>query len=184
LWHRQRDPLIIRTDRAPSWSWASVDGEISFIKRFRALSPAMETIAFRCACGHDSKWHAICTKCTIQLKALVGGGLDLGFPEKAKMFSFTPGNGPRRLITLLQHSGQQSARVGWAIFDHNGPDDVPSFRYVQVYNVSRNGEGKGSFVVIVKPSCTGNGLYSRVGMGYIFRDEVFATLQQEYITIV
>jgi hypothetical protein len=106
----------------------------------------MGMMAIICACGHNSKWHVTCAKCTIQLKALVRGGLDLGFPEKSKRFSFTP--------------------------------------CVQISNVSQDGEWWESFVIIVKPSSTGNGPYSRVGIGYIFRAEVFAALQQEVITIV
>jgi hypothetical protein len=183
LWSRKCDPLIIRPDRAPTWSWASVDGEINFTQRFPSLTPVMETMAIKCACGRDSNWHVTCAKCAIQLKALIGSGLDLGYPEKSKRFSFTPHNGPRRLITLLQRSAQQHTPVGWAIFDHNGPDDVSSFRYVQIFNNSKDGEWWGSFTVVVKPSRTSNGLYSRVGMGYIFRAEVFAALQQEVITI-
>jgi hypothetical protein len=183
LWLRKGQDLIQKADRAPTWSWASVDGEISFIQRCHpddaSLIPDMEVVAFECGCGSDSNSHFICKSCFIRLKAVVIDGLELGFPEKSKRFYFTPDSGPKRLFSLFS----QSRCVGWAVFDGYARDH-PNFRYIRISAVSVNCRTRGICVLIVKPCPKRIGLQVRVGMGYIFHTKIFDSLSHEIITIV
>lgn len=183
LWLRKGRDLIQKADRAPTWSWASVDGEISFIQICHpsnaSLIPDMEVIAFECGCGSDSNGHFICKSCFIRLKAVAVDGLELGFPEKSKRFYFTPDSGPRRLFSLLS----QSKCVGWAIFDGYARDH-PNFRYIRISAVSIKCRTTGFCVLIVRPCPKRIGLQARVGMGYIFHTKIFDNLSHEIITIV
>ena len=183
LWYRENKPLVKRVGRAPSWSWASVDGEISFemlvLDSDATIMPTMEVVAFECGCGNDSQWHTTCNKCTIQLKTLVGGELELGFPEKKKRFSVAPLDGPRKIMSLFRHS----KCIGWVLFDSFG-NNVPILRYIQTSCVSVNGEQKGNFVIIVKPVGKMKRVYSRVGVGYIFCEDIFHALQLKQVTLI
>jgi Heterokaryon incompatibility protein (HET) len=182
LWLRKGRDLIRKADRAPTWSWASVDGEISFIQTCHpgnaSLIPDMEVIAFECGCGSHSNSHFICKSCSIRLKAVAVDGLELGFPEKSKRFYFAPVSGPRRLFSLLS----ESRCVGWAVFDGYARDH-PNFRYIRISAVSVNCRTTGICVLIVRPCPKRIGLQVRAGMGYIFYTKVFDKLSHEIITI-
>lgn len=185
LWYRTDSRLIRRTHRAPSWSWASVDGEISFICEeisFRHLPPLMEITSLNCTCGRNLKDHFLCTCCHIQVKAVVQDDIEVSFGERSKRFYSTPANGPR-YVTTLGYFDKRA--VGWAIFDCGIQDeDYSIFRYVPVVAKVVNDTTRGFFVIIVKPSSGGIRNYLRVGMGYVFDTDPLKTFSQEEFVLV
>lgn len=182
LWYRAHSSVIRRAQRAPAWSWASVDGEICFIREETLsgrLLPLMEIHSIECNCGRDPNGHFLCSSAWIRLNAAIQDGLAVGFVERSKRFDSTPINGPR-YVTTLDYLTQRV--VGWAIFDCD-IEDHPKFRYVQIAAKVVGGHRRGSFVVIVKPCPKSTGRYLRVGMGYIVEAEVLTRFSQEDITL-
>jgi hypothetical protein len=138
LWYGEHSPLIGKPKRAPTWSWASVDGKILFISCdlvSGALLPIMEVISLDCKCGRELDGHFLYTSYYIRMIAPIGDGLETGFVEKSKRFYSTPTDGPRHVICLQY---QSNPVVGWAIFDCVVRDG--KFRCVQIAAKSTKAE--------------------------------------------
>jgi hypothetical protein len=190
LWHRMdpKQPLKQRRDRAPSWSWASVDGNISYLtlqcdSKF-TITPDSGPITFKCRCNNKGAQysHFTCVECHVIMHTVVGTGLTVGFPEKSKRFTFQLDE-PSRVETLHFPPLQSQVRddmVGWAVFDEF---PVPKeFFYVRISTVSRGERVIGCCVLLVLKKKL-NRCYRRVGIGYIFCLRILEGMERQKLAI-
>lgn len=190
LWHRAStdQPLVRRPGRASSWSWASVDHEISYLTlqsddKYTIL-PDSGSVAFDCSCNSKKARYNrfTCAKAHLVMEAVVGKGLKTGLPEKSKRFSFRSDElaTVETLYFPSFHSQMGGNMVGWAIFDESPiPNEVS---YVRISSVSRGGRDVGYCVrLVLKEKRELN--YRRVGIGYIFQKRIMEALERQKVII-
>ena len=182
LWLGRHGNLRNQANRAPTWSWASVDGAVTFVlKRNPAkaeLMPDAVLLGFECGCRRVTTRHFICAKCVVRLHSAFVQGIEPGLPAKSSRFTFTAERGPRQLTTLTK----ASRSVGWAVFD----DDYVEHRqlhYARISTVYIEGSMQGHCVLALKPSGETDGTRVRVGMGYIFATDLFVDQPRQTIII-
>ena len=192
LWHRSKSnkPLIRRPGRAPSWSWASVDGELRYLILSNLdpgkfdLAPDADFVAFRCKCS-DKKSdasHFTCVDCVVLLHAIKGEGLMSSFPEKTKRFGQFCVKDPNKVETLHWRSLARDDMVGWGLFDEFPVPD--GFSYLRISSVSEKQKIVGYCVLLVLPIQGRSNRYRRVGMGYVFRSRMFEGIEKQHVAIV
>ncbi len=118
LWLIRDKPVILRTRRAPTWSWASVDGEVQFVLLYSSNTTILSTsdiqvILFSQREQRNGGGRSMSDFGSIQLWATIKDGLEVVDVWKSSRFPFCPMDRPR-YIGVLCH---QSERVGWAVFD-------------------------------------------------------------------
>ena len=185
LWLRKKGNLKPRADRAPSWSWASVDGEVTFTHECNPpgaeLCPDAAILSFDCGCGRAGTRHFICAECVVRLEAVSLHGIEPDSLTKSSRVSFTPARGPRTLTTLMK----ASRTVGWAVYDRDIAEDKEAHvHFVRISAVHVEGTLKGHCVLAVEPSRRKDGTQVRVGMGYIWASDLFASQSRQTISII
>ena len=186
LWSIRDKSLIRRTKRAPTWSWASVDGEIQFILLYYSNITIQSTsdikaIAFSHREQRSGGGKSTSSVGSIQLWATMKDGLEVSDVCKSSMFPFCPMDSPR-WIAVLCH---QSERVGWTLFDEDcrrSRIDTSNVRYMRILTRG-TGQIRRCYVLALKQSSHRADEYTRVGMGCIFRVELFDHLKPELINL-
>jgi len=169
--------LVKRLERAPTWSWASVDSEIKFYPGFRGdtvLRTDIDLISFNYRGRGQQTDRLLGGSCSLRLRAVVAEGLEVPTVDRGKFLPFTPDQ-PRYLLVLYQ----QSNRVGWASPDETWIDGTKLF----CIRIASKGSGDRyrCYVLITKQDEEGE--YVRLGMGCIFRTEIFDGLTPRVVSI-
>ena len=186
LWLTRDKSVIRRTGRAPTWSWASVDGEVQFILLYYSNTAIQSTSDIQViAFGHEEQrsggGKSTSEFGSIQLWATMKDGLEIADVLKSSKFPFCPMERPRWIAVLFH----QSERIGWVLFDEDcsrNPIDVFNVRYIRILTRGA-GQIRRCYVLVVKQSCYRTDEYTRVGMGCIFKMELFDHLKPELIKI-
>jgi hypothetical protein len=192
LWHRksQGGSLVQRRGRAPSWSWASFDGNISFVAIQQQLGfnvvPDFGSLEFDCKCGKtDLRYnHFGCEECHIILSAFVAGGLVCGMPAASGHFAFHLSE-PDQVETLYRSSSHLShgdcVVDGWAVFDQLLVPEEVSFAVIS--SVQRNRVILGYCVLLLSKEET-SPYYRRIGIGCITTLEIVENLERQRVIII
>lgn len=172
--------LVQRRNRAPSWSWASVDGEIKFYPRLHADAESTTDIDgilfdYRKKQSMIDKFHGGC--CSLRLRAMIAERLEICGVDRYKFLPFAPSR-PRYLLVL--HDG--SKRVGWASFDEpfRGEPGSPKLHCIRIMSMGM-GDNHRCYVLITEQGESSE--HARLGMGCIWRTEVFDNIPPKVISI-
>jgi Heterokaryon incompatibility protein (HET) len=176
-WHRRSDDhsLIRQECRAPGWSWASVDGQIQFMRYPRNDSIKINADALVISCNSEE----------IVLSALILKTCSFGQGVKRKRFTLKPGC--RYVQTLVKDSSQigrfnaQSNTYGWAVLD-NG-DDAGTLHFLRLSNVWNKNIAQ-CIGLLATPWENRPGTYLRRGIACIYRLEVFEGIENERIMLI
>ena len=184
LWLRNDKCVIRRTGRAPSWSWASVDGEVQFILLYYSNTTIQSTsdiqvISFNHRERRNGEGRLMGELGPMQLWATMKDGLEIGTVWKSSKFPFCPTDRPR-YIGVVCH---QDRRVGWAKFDEDQSKIPIRTSNVRFMRILTRGTGKiqRCYVLMVEQSRYRTDEYKRVGMGCIFEMELFDHLKSELV---
>lgn len=187
LWYRHDERVFLTrsTGRAPFWSWASVDGRVRFLVRNCTSGASLATdaklISFDCKCEDKlSKSHFTCKDCLVLLHAVVGTGLAMQSYEKMKQFSEFCAD-VRKVVTLSTRVQPYGPCVGWAIFDVSPAPE--NFSWIRISSVSRDEEVIGYCVLLVEAAKGAHNVYTRIGIGYIFRKDLFEGIGKREIAL-
>jgi hypothetical protein len=179
--------LQSHSDRASSWSWASVDGEISFlplhIGRRHIIGSKGLPLHVDCGCGSSRNEfkHSGCTAGTITMECPVADGLVVGHQNQIRVFDFMPDDFP--MPDVLLSPPPASRLVGYAVFD---TDIVPTdFICVQVAYVSQEGRRRPKTrpCVLILQKSSHNSSYTRRGIGYNTDGKTFTGMRTQILTI-
>ncbi|KAI1618872.1 heterokaryon incompatibility protein-domain-containing protein [Exophiala viscosa] len=169
--------LVKRLERAPTWSWASVDGEIKFYPSHRSdtVSKAdIDLISFNYPETGQQTDRLLGGSCSLRLRAVVVEGLEVPTLDRWKFLPFAPSQ-PRYFLVLYE----QSKRVGWA-----SPDEpwIDGTKLLCIRIASKgSGDNHRCYVLITKQDEKGE--HIRLGMGCIFRTEILDNLSPRVISI-
>lgn len=186
LWLIRNKSIIRRIGRAPTWSWASADGEVQFVLLYYSNTTIQSTTDIQVIefSHREQKSSGAKLKSefdSIRLWATVKDGLEPAAVCKSIKFPFCPMERPK-WIAVLWH---QSERVGWASFDEDcsrNPIDTSNLRYIRILTRG-TGQMRRCYVLVVKQSWYRTDEYTRVGMGCVFKVELFDHLKPELINI-
>ena len=184
LWLIQDKCVIRRTGRAPSWSWASVDGEVQFILLYYLDTTIQSTsdiqvISFNHRERRNGEGRLIGELGPMQLWATMKDCLEVGTVWKSSKLRFCPMDRPRNICVICH----QFRRVGWAMFDEDcskTPIRTSNIRFMR--KLTRGtGQIRRCYVLVVEQSRYRADEYRWVGMGCIFEVEVFDHLKSELV---
>lgn len=184
LWLKKDKCVIRRTGRAPSWSWASVDGEVQFILLYYpdpTVPPTsdIQVISFNHRERRNDDGRFMGELGPMQLWATMRDGLEIGYVWRSRKFPLCPMAGPR-YIGVVCH---QSRRVGWAVYDEDCRRT--SIRTSKIYFMRiltrEMNQIRRCYVLMVEQSQNRTDEYKRVGMGCIFEVELFDHLESELV---
>lgn len=184
LWLIKDKCVIRRTGRAPSWSWASVDGEVQFVLLYYSNTTVqsrsdIQVISFNHRERRNGEGRLIGELGPMQLWATMKDGLEIGTVWKSSNFRFCPMYHPR-YISVICH---QSRRVGWAAFDEDhskNPIRTSKIRFMRIWTRGTDNLRR-CYVLVVEQSRYRTDEYKRVGIGCIFEVELFDHLKSELI---
>lgn len=181
LWYNvaERPGLDIerRMERAPSWSWASVDASIHFL----SLDPpdATRMSLMRIKSNHHQNYldRSIADPhCRLVVEAPIIHITGCMVQEKRKHIRNRPPKAPYVMVAIWKSWIGREA-YGWCIPDESsalpapvswyGPGEPASLSFLAVWGCVSEGVLVGAWCVMVNPVEGSNGLYRRVGMGYI-----------------
>ena len=184
LWLNE-DKCVVRVPRrAPSWSWASVDGGVEFILLYYSNTTIQSTsdiqvISFNHRERRNGEGRLMGELGPMQLWATMKDGLEIGTVWKSSKFPFCPMDRPRYICVIRY----QSTRVGWASFDEDcskNPIKTSNIRFMRILTRG-TGQIRRCYVLIVEQSQYRADEYKRVGMGCIFEVELFDHLKSELV---
>jgi len=174
-----------RPHRAPTWSWASYDGPIGFVEPLERVSGRLvleaEMCGFKCQCNNPTGSHFTCKSCVIRLKVKLRNSLKIGEPTWPKRFNTMPRQ--RGWLDTIYYNSQC---VGWVDFDI-GHADYRELCCLRVASQSikpgvlSNRRTHGYYVIIAKRQM---GQYVRVGIGYIFRPDLYSNWITEVVELI
>ena len=184
LWLKRNEPVIRRTGRAPSWSWASVDGEVQFILLYYLDTTVQSTsdiqvISFNHQERRNGEGRLMGELGPMQLWAALIDRPENFAVWKSSKFPFCPMEGPR-YVSVVCH---QHRRVGWASFDEDcskNPIRTSNIRFMRILTRG-TGQTRRCYVLVVEQSRYRADEYKRVGMGCIFEVELFDHLKSELV---
>lgn len=180
--------------RAPSWSWAAMDGavmwepwvldardrcEMSILEQFHGLDPSSPSL--------PDTWIEILGQVTpvgrSDYTLFIEGkksGLDCSMLYLIDIDKHT------RCYALLANTKSDGPRekIGWAVFDEGDHVDGPFVAaYVSENNVDNSKKSNSANVIILKALQDQSGQFERVGLGEIISSEWFDNVPKESIRI-
>ncbi|KIV84548.1 hypothetical protein PV11_00322 [Exophiala sideris] len=184
--------LVKTWQPVPTWSWASVDGEIQFHPGFwhgdrkslsKRVSDDIVTLSFNYPDHGRSTDRYLGGKCTLRLRAMVAEGLTLSSAAQGEGLSFAP---PSHGELSVLWKGSKT--VGWASLDNGFPldEDFPSgpggpmLHYIRISSV-RGDNGRRCYVLVVRKDDKGD--YVRLGLGCITQTDVFDNHTRRVVSI-
>ena len=170
--------------RAPSWSWASVDGEVQFVLLYYSSTTIQSTsdiqvISFNHRERRNGEGRLIGELGPMQIWATMKDGLEIGTVWKSGNFRFCPMYHPRYISVICHHS----RRVGWAAFDEDhskNPIRTSNIRFMRIWTRGTD-QLRRCYILVVEQSRYRTDEYQRVGIGCIFEVELFDDLKCELI---
>ncbi|KAH7152587.1 heterokaryon incompatibility protein-domain-containing protein [Dactylonectria macrodidyma] len=182
-------------ERAPSWSWASIDGTLHFLSL--ELDQAPRRLIHVKGVEHQDYLSTTTSRpsCRLLVEApviRVTGGFKV---EKRKRLKVTPAHGPRWMTVVLKNQMEHTT-YAWCIHDDTArtrdsrstlyPTDPPTVSFVAVSGREVDGELVGAWCIIVTPEDESLKVYRRIGMGYVREMEAIApaVVAPEVVTLV
>lgn len=184
LWLKRDKPVTRRIRRAPSWSWASVDGEVQFILLYYSNTTNQSTndiqvISFNHRERRNGEGRLMDELDPMQSWVTMKDGLEIGIVWKSNRFPLCPLDRQSHICEICY----QTRRVGWASFDEDCRKTPIRTSNIRLMRLLTRGTGpiRHYYVLVVEQSRYRADEYKRVGMGCIFEAELFDHLKSELV---
>lgn len=207
LWYSNQapEPLHKPPYRAPTWSWANVDGRLAF-----AASPGWADVT-SCVVFNSISGQGICTNsveatvwkqfsqsgarpptaCSLVIDGLVIERQYVVRPREPSRVELAPQDGPR-LVGVWTAAGSSSttsqADIAWEIIDSQADIDQAGsqVKCLVVSQMSDPWESNflGAWMLLLVEDASISGTYRRVGLGCLLDHGVLNKARREVITIV
>jgi hypothetical protein len=188
LWFSREGSLERRDRRAPSWSWASVDGPLQFMNTQHASADA-EITAIRHTQSVNNAMKATSSNCTLVLLAAARGSLVAGLAAGTVEFgalgqSFLRRNGAS--ILGIQLYGDDRLSIGQLAFDDGKLERQKHVLCARLCTtrLSFDEVHREMYMVLVLEHSDHLGHYRRVGVGVIHKLGWFDGCSPQRIEIV
>ncbi|KAH6855641.1 heterokaryon incompatibility protein-domain-containing protein [Chaetomium sp. MPI-CAGE-AT-0009] len=207
LWHSSQAPKPLQKpgNRAPTWSWASVDGRLAFAASpngtavescvvFRSISPTgvcPNTIEMAPWLRSSTLQPPPTSTCSLVIEGMVIERQHVIRPRESGSVALTPRNGPQVVgvwTSADPSSPTHEADIAWEIIDSEvemGKVGKPSkIKCLVVSTMSLGGKFIGAWMLLLLKHTWSPKTYKRVGLGCLLDESILNMASQEVFTVV
>lgn len=181
LWYNTADEPCLdierRMERAPSWSWASVDASIQFLSLESPGATRRSLMRIKSCHHQDYLDRSIAhPHCHLVIEAPVIHITGCMVQEKRKYIQNRPPKAPFIMVAIWKEWIKNEA-YGWCIPDESsalpapvsrfGPGEPAPLSLLAIWGRVSEGVLLGAWCVMIRPVEGSPGLYRRVGIGYV-----------------
>lgn len=203
LWHSGQapNPLQKPAKRAPTWSWASVDGRLAFAASpdgtvvtsgviFRAISPdgvCPNTIELAPWMRSFTSQRPAST-CSLVVEGLVIEREPIIRLTEASSVALTPQNGPQVVGVWARSNSSPCPDIAWEIIDSDTEiarlGKAPKIKCLVISTMSMGGRFVGAWMILLGKHTSFPKTYKRVGLGCLLDGSILNAASKDIITVV
>jgi hypothetical protein len=188
-----------RVSNAPSWSWASVNGQITYPsgcfsrKRLTSAIESFDIDALSSDTNRPSKVAWLEGQALLNLNVQMRGTFKLGTPTHGQHEHWVVNQGQRFIdgrqlekdnFKVRRVLDYENFTVGWAVLDEDSGGDKSSslYRCIKIADIQL-GTISCHVVLFLAKASTASDLYRRIGVGQIFDEDWFENTQYFSIAV-